>query len=99
MLSFKQYIKNGEVVFANPDNVFIYETNVYSYYSNLFCLSNSTQYKSAIPIEKVVRSFWKTPHIQICTDLFAAPERWLRDNGYSLVKEKPKKQRKNKNEK
>ena len=100
MSNLKQYVKNKEVVFMNNDNKFIYETNVYSYYNNFFCLSKSVQYISSKEIKNIVRSFWKTPHIQICTDLFCAPKWWLIENGYTLYTDiKNKKNKKNEKQK
>lgn len=79
----EEFIKDGEVVLVNDKGLFIYETNVYAYHKRFFALCNSAQYSSKVAIEGVVKSFWKTSHIQICSSLFSAPEQWLRDNEYN----------------
>jgi len=78
-----EYIKAGEVVLVNPAKTFIYETCVYAYYHGLFALVNSQQYSSPEALIGVVPSFWKTRHIQICSTLYAAPEKWLRENQFT----------------
>ena len=86
----KTYIKNGQTVLVDSSNLFVYETSVYVYHKNYFSLVNKKYFSSVKEIDKVVGSFWKNKNIQICSELFSAPENWLIDNGYDLY-QKPEK--------
>lgn len=92
----KVYIKNGHSVLVSSNNLFVYETSVYAYHKRYCSLCNSGYFSSSQEIQGVVDSFFKTPHIQLCTELFSAPEQWLIDNEY-IVYSKPTKIVKNKN--
>ena len=86
----KTYIKNGQTVIVDTENLFVYETDVYLYHKGYFSLIKSKYYSSPVEIKNVVGSFWKNKHTQICSELFSAPEKWLIDNGYMLY-QKPEK--------
>lgn len=88
-----EYIKDKEVVTINEKGLFVYETQVFVYYDNFFSLTNSEYNTSEFPISNLVKSFWKTPNIQICSNLCSAPEKWLQDNDYIryIFKKKKKK--------
>lgn len=86
--TYKTYIKNGQTVLV--DTVFVYETSVYVYYKNYFSLISKKYFSSPKEISKVVGSFWKNKHTQICSELYSAPEEWLIDNGYEEY-QKPEK--------
>lgn len=77
------YIKDDLTILVEPSGLFVYETSVYLYYKDYFALCNQKYFSSSREINGVVESFWKTPHIQICSELFAAPEQWLIDNGFT----------------
>ena len=96
-----EYIKDDEVVLINEDGLFVYETNVFVYYPKLFGLANSSIHTSTKPIEGIVKSFWKSPYIQICSSLYSAPERWLIDNQYKryIETKKVSKKKSSKNKK
>lgn len=96
----KIYIKNGQSVMVDSSNLFVYETSVYLYYKRYFSLINKKYFSSIKEIDGVVGSFWKSKHIQICSELFSAPEKWLIDNGYILYQNlKDEKNKKLKNKK
>jgi hypothetical protein len=78
------YIKNGQTVLVDSSHLFVYQTCVYAFYKGYFSLCNSQFYSCHKEIQGVVGSFFKTPHIQICSELFAAPEKWLIDNEYVI---------------
>ena len=77
-----EYIKDKEVVLVNEQNVFDYETCVYDYHDKTFGLCNSAFHSSPTPIPNIVKCFWKSRNIQICSSLYSAPEKWLQDNEY-----------------
>jgi hypothetical protein len=77
------YTKNGEFVLVNKENLFVYESSVYLHHKNYFSLCNQTYFISSTFIEGIVSSFRRTKHIQICSELFSAPEQWLIDNEYT----------------
>lgn len=79
----KLYVKNGQSILADPSNMFVYQTLVYANYKGYCSLCNSQYHTSTSEIDGVVGVFNKTPHIQICSELFAAPEFWLIENGFS----------------
>lgn len=89
------YVKNGQFVLIDEGNSFVYETSVYLYHKNYFSLMSKKYFSSNKELEKVIGSFWKSPKIQICSELFSAPKQWLIDNGY-VVYQKPEKIIKNK---
>lgn len=68
---------------VDESNRFIYETSVYLYHKNYFSLCNKKYFSSSKYIEGVVSSFFKTKNIQICSELYAAPEQWLIDNEFT----------------
>jgi len=76
------YIKGKQTVILNTNNLFVYESCVYTHYDNYFALSNKKYFTSKTEIEKIKESFFKTKHIQICNELYSAPEKWLIDNGF-----------------
>lgn len=82
IVEYKTYIKNGQTVLVDLLDYFVYETSMYLYYKNYFSLINKKYFSSNKEIQGVVSSFWKNSHIQICSELFSAPETWLIDNGY-----------------
>lgn len=88
-----EYIKDKEVVTVNEKGLFVYETQIFVYYDNFFSLANSEYNTSEFPLFNLVKSFWKTPNIQICSNLYSAPEKWLQDNDYVryIFKKKKKK--------
>lgn len=88
------YVKNGVAVLAY--STFVYISEVYVVYHRHFSLVNKQYYRSAVEIEGLVSIFWKNKHTQICSELYAAPKKWLEDNGYQLY-EKPIKITKPKN--
>ena len=90
------YTKNGEFVLINKENLFVYECSVYLYYKNYFSLCNQKYFSSSKFIEGIVPSFKRTKHIQMCSELFSAPEQWLIDNEYTryIKQEKIKRVRK-----
>ena len=90
-----QYIKDGVIILLDPSDNFIYETSVYVHCKGYFSLCNKKYYSSIKELEGVVGIFNKTPYIQICSELFAAPEKWLIANGYIRYVE-PKKIHKSK---
>ena len=92
------YTKNELAILANPSNLFIYETSVHVHYKNIFYLAKKVYYSTLKEIEGVVGSFYKTPNIQICSELYAAPEKWLIDNKFKRY-EKPQKITKSKTKK
>lgn len=77
------YTKDKEFVLVDKSNLFIYETSVYLFHKDYYSLCNQAYNSSPKFIEGVVSSFWKNKHIQICSELFAAPEQWLIDNEYT----------------
>lgn len=96
-MSRKAYIKNNQVVLIDSSEMFIYETCIFAYYKGYFSLCNKAYFSSLVEIKGVVECFWKTPHIQICSELFAAPEKWLIGNGYvEYIKPEKVKRTKNK---
>lgn len=84
------YTRNDQVVYVDPSNLFVYETSVYVYHKNYFSLCKQDYYSCPNEIPGVVGSFFKTPYIQICSELFSAPEQWLIDNKFNRYI-KPKK--------
>ena len=96
-----EYIKDDEIVLINEDGLFVYETNVFVHHLNLFGLANSAFHTSSTPIDGIVKSFWKSPYIQICSSLYSAPERWLIDNQYKryIETKKVSKKKSSKNKK
>ena len=76
------YIKGKQTVVLSTNNLFVYESCVYTHYQNYFSLSNKKYFSSKTEIEKIKESFFKTKNIQICNELYAAPEKWLKDNGF-----------------
>ena len=64
--------------------------SVYVYHKNYFSLCKQDYYSCPNEISGVVGSFFKTPYIQICSELFSAPEQWLIDNKFNRYV-KPKK--------
>jgi hypothetical protein len=76
------YIKNGMTVLVDTENLFVYEVSVFVYYKNYFSLINKKYFSAPNEINGVVGSFFKTPNIQICSELFSAPEQWLIDNEF-----------------
>ena len=88
------YVKNGIAVLAY--STFVYVSEVYVFYNKYFSLINKQYYKSSTEIEGVVGIFWKNKNTQICSELYAAPKKWLEDNEYKLY-EKPIKITKTKN--
>lgn len=78
------YTKDKEFVLVNKENLFVYESSVYLYHKNYFSLCNQTYFSSTKFIEGVVSTFRKTKHIQMCSELFSAPEQWLIDNEYTV---------------
>lgn len=61
---------------------FVYETHVYLRYKGYFSLVNSKYFSCNKEIENIVESFRINSHVEICTELYAAPKKWLIDNGY-----------------
>lgn len=78
----KEYIKKQELIVSNNLSIFIYEVSVYIHFKNLFFLANSKMYSSKVPITNIVQDYWKNKHIQICCNLYSAPEKWLLENDY-----------------
>ncbi len=76
------YTKDKEFVLVNKENLFVYESSIYLYYKNYFSLCNQKYFSSVKFIEGIVNTFRKTKHIQMCSELFSAPEQWLIDNNY-----------------
>jgi hypothetical protein len=76
------YIKDKQTIQVDTENRFVYETSVYLFYKNYFSLCNQKYFSSKVEIKGVIGSFFKTRHIQLCTELIAAPEQWLLDNGF-----------------
>lgn len=81
-VEYKTYVKGGQTVIADPSNSFVYETSVYLVNKGYYSLCNKKYFSSKNYIEGVVSSFNKTRHIQICSELFSAPEQWLIDNEF-----------------
>lgn len=92
------YIKNGSAVLADPSNLFVYETSIYVCHKNIVCLIKKTYYSAPREIQGVVGSFYKTSNIQICSELYSAPESWLIENKFEMYS-KPKKITKSKTKK
>lgn len=86
----ESYIKEGLVILASPSNLFVYETCVYAYYKNMSWLAKREYYTSNKVIEGVVDSFYISKNIQICSELYSAPLKWLTDNKF-IKYEKTKK--------
>jgi hypothetical protein len=76
-------MRHGETVLVEDSNTFVYETSVYLYHKNYFSLCNKKYFSSPKYIEGVIGSFFKTKNIQICSELYAAPEHWLIDNEFT----------------
>ena len=74
------YVRDKEFVFT--DTSFIYETCVYLYHPGYFSLISSKYYSSSKEIKGVVESFFIKKNIEICSELYAAPEQWLIDNQF-----------------
>jgi hypothetical protein len=92
-IEYVTYIKDDLTILVEPSGLFVYESSVYLYHKDYFALCNQKYFSNPREINGVVESFWKTPHIQICSELFAAPEQWLIDNGFTRYT-KPKKDEK-----
>ena len=75
------YVKDKQTVLV--DTSFIYETCVYLYHKGYFSLINSKFYSSPKEINGVVESFFIKKNVEICSELFAAPEQWLIDNQFT----------------
>lgn len=91
------YIKDNQTVLVDSDNLFTYESCTYLYHKNYFSICNSKYFSSPKEIEGVVSSFWKNSHMEICSELFSAPEQWLIENNYiRYIKTKPDKKTKTK---
>lgn len=86
----ESYIKEGLVVLTSSSNLFVYETCVYAYYKNFSWLAKKEYYTSNKEIDGVVDSFYISKNIQICSELYAAPLKWLTDNKF-IKYEKTKK--------
>lgn len=80
------YIKGDQSILVNDDNKFVYESSVYMYYKNRVSLVKKKYYSSNKEIEGIIESFFKTPHIQLCSELYSAPKKWLEENGFSEYK-------------
>ena len=80
----KVYHKNGQFILIDKDDSFVYQTCVYVRYKNYFSLIKNVYFSSPKEISGVVGTFYKTPNIQIVSELFSAPKHWIKDNGFSL---------------
>lgn len=52
---------------------FVYESLVYSYNQNVISIIDSAIYESDSPIDGIIRSYFITKNIEICTNLISAP--------------------------
>lgn len=82
-LPHKVYIKDKQTVLVDISDCFVYETSMYLYYNKYFSLINKKYFSSKNEINGVVGSFWKNNNIQICSELFSAPETWLINNNFT----------------
>lgn len=78
------YEKNGVFILKDTENRFVYQTHVYLYHKNYFSLIKNVYYSSSIEIKGVVGSFFKNKHIQIVSELYSAPEFWIKENDFKL---------------
>ena len=96
IVEYPTYIKEKQTILVDSGNVFVYEVTSFCYYDKYFALSGKKYFESAKEIQGVVGSFFKTPNLQICCELFSAPEKWLQINGFEKyikpvkVKKEPK---------
>jgi hypothetical protein len=82
IVEYPTYIKDKQIILVDLDNVFVYEVTKFCYYDKYFALSGKKYFESIKEIQGVVGSFFKTPNLQICCELFSAPEKWLKENGF-----------------
>ena len=88
---YEEYYKRGDQIsLVNNDGKFIYEVNVYAIGKNYFSLCNTAKYSSYVAIDGIVDSYFILPHVQICAELFSAPEKWLKENGFIQMKKELK---------
>lgn len=80
--------KSGFVVFQNIN--FVYVTTVNLYANKYFSQVNKTYYESKTEIKNIVSSLWKNKHIEICTELYGAPMKYLVENDFKLYEVIPK---------
>ena len=96
MINERTYVKNGLSVISFDR--FVYVSELFGYYEGSFSLLKKEYFVADKEIPNVVSSFWKTKNLQICGELYAAPEKWLIENGwekYSPPIKKPKKIKEN----
>lgn len=89
------YIKDKQAVKVDSCNRFIYEVMVFVYYENIFSMAQHKYFSSETYIENIIESYYKSPNIEICCELYSAPKDWLIDNDFILYVEPEKKKRKN----
>lgn len=75
------YVKENQFVFK--DTKFQYESCVFVHFRNYHSVCNTSIFESDTEIKNVVKSYYVTPHIEFTTDLYAAPEEWLIENGFN----------------
>jgi hypothetical protein len=90
------YGKNKKTVIASKFGGFIYECSIFLHYKNYYSQINKKYFSSNLFIENIVESFYITKNIEMCSELYSAPEKWLIDNGYRIYIKPVKKSKKKK---
>jgi hypothetical protein len=88
------YIKDNKTVKLDSCNRFIYEVTVNACYNDIFSMIDHRYFSSNEEILNVIDSFYITPNMEICCELYSAPLNWLVENDYTLYIETEKKKRK-----
>jgi hypothetical protein len=89
------YVNGDKAVRLDNCNRFIYEVMVNVYYDNIFSMVNHKYFTSETEIPNVIESYYVTPSIEICCEMYSAPKSWLNDNDFILYV-KPEKKSKQK---
>lgn len=88
------YVKDDKAVRLDSCNRFIYEVMVNVYYNNIFSMVNHKYFSTPVEIPNVIESYYVTPSIEICCEMYSAPKSWLHDNDFVVYVEPEKKKRK-----
>ena len=92
------YVKDKESVLINTNNLFIYHVSIFVYHKKYFSLCNDKYFSSKNEVENLIQSYFINPYIEIYSELFSAPEKWLREQGFRVYV-KPEKIKKIKKQK
>lgn len=92
------YVKDKEAVLINTNNLFVYHISIFAYHKKYFSLCNDKYFSSEKEVKGIIQSFFINPYIEIYSELYSAPEKWLREQGFRVYV-KPEKIKKIKKQK